>query len=134
MSTFVKEFIKEVESQYTGAVPLYFGTANAPPRPFIAVLIVPPADETPDRLCLEQGEGGAVTLQWSLAAESFPAAYNALEELKDIVQSIRGEIGTAPDTYRVESNRTEGVVNFDSALGTWSAVFESPLMWSAIVT
>lgn len=134
MSTFVKEFIREVESQYAGSVPLYFGTANAPARPFIAVLIVPPADETPDRLCLEQGEGGAVTLQWSLAAESFPVAYNALEELKDIVQSIRGEIGAAPNLYRVESNRTEGVVNFDSQLGTWSAVFESPLMWSAIVT
>lgn len=134
MSTFVQQFVRQVESEYTGSVPLYFGTANAPPRPFIAVLIVPPADETPERFCLEQGEGGEVTLQWSLAAESFPAAYNALEELKDIVQSIRGVVGSAPDEYRVESNRTGGVVNFDSALGTWSAVFESPLMWSAIVT
>lgn len=134
MSTFVQAFIREVESQYTGDVPLYFGTANAPPRPFIAVLVVPPADETPDRLCLDQGDGGSVTLQWSLAAESFPAAYNALEELKAIVQSIRGTIGTAPDEYRVDSNRTTGVVNFDSQLGTWSAVFESPLMWSAVVT
>jgi hypothetical protein len=134
MNTFVKEFIREVESQYTGSVPLYFGTANAPPRPFIAVLIVPPNDETPDRLCLEQGEGGEVTLQWSLADESFPAAYNALEELKEVVQSIRGTIGTVPNQYRVDANRTGGVLSFDSQLGTWAAVFESPLMWSAIVT
>jgi len=130
--TFVQAFIRHVESEYTGGVPIYFGPANAPPRPFIAVLIVPPNDETPQLLVEDRGDGGDLTLQWSLAAGSFAAAYSALEELKDIVQSIRDVIGTAPDAYRVDVNRTEGVVNFDSALGTWSAIFESPLKWSRV--
>ena len=130
--TFVKTFIQAVETAYTGGVPLYFGTANTPPLPFIAILIVPPNDETPDRLCQDQGDGGEVTLQWSLAAQDFPSAYDALETLKETVQAIRSTIGTAPDEYQVEANRTTGVVSFDAALGTWSALFESPLTWSKL--
>lgn len=130
--TFVQAFIQSVEAEYTGGVPLYFGTANVPPRPYVAILIVPPNDETPERLCDEQGEGGEVTLQWSLADDSFPAAYNALEELKVVVQGIRGVIGSVPDEFRVESNRTGGVQSFDASLGTWSAIIESPLQWSRV--
>jgi hypothetical protein len=130
--TFIQAFIQEVEAEYAGGVPIYFGTANVPPRPYIAVLIVPPNDETPDLMCDDQGDGGTVTLQWSLAAESFPAAYNALESLKTIVQAIRGKIGSAPDEFYVEANRTGGVQNFDASLGTWSAIIESPLQWSRV--
>jgi hypothetical protein len=130
--TFVQAFIKEVEANYAGGVPISFGTANAPPVPFIAVIIVPPADEDGFMLCDDQGDGGTVTLQWSLAAHDFPSAYNALETLKQIVQPIRGKIGSAPDEYYVEANRTGGITSLDAALGSWSALFESPLQWSRV--
>lgn len=130
--TFVQAFIREVEANYTGGIPIYFGTANAPPRPFIAILIVPPNDETPEMLNEDQGDGGNVTLQFSLADDSFPAAYNAIEALKNTVQLIRGRIGTSPDEFYVEANRTGGVLDLDAGLGSWSALFETPLKWSRV--
>lgn len=131
--TFVQVFIQHIESLYTGDATLYFGQGpNDPTVPYVVILIVPPNVETPTTLCLDEGEGGTVTLQFSLAANSFQAAYNDLEELKNIVQMIRGKIGTTPNDYYVTANRTGGVTTFDASLGTWSALFECDVDWEVV--
>lgn len=128
--TFAQAFFTEVASRYTGSLPLYFQQALSPTRPYCVMLIVPPAPETPNLMCEDQGDGGELNLQWSVASDSGQAAYNDLEAVKQAVQPIVGYIGTAPDRYNVIANRTGGVVSLDAQLGTWSAIFESVLAWS----
>lgn len=129
--TFSQVFIQEVEEQYTGSVPFVFNTDTARAIPFIAAIIIPPNDELPSTFGA-YGDGGTVSIQFSLADRSPQVAYNALEELKVIVQKIRASIGTAPDSFYIDSNETSGVVPFDQSLGTWSAVFTSRLAWTRI--
>lgn len=128
--TVFQAFVREVEANYAGGVPIYIGPADAPQNPFIAVLVVNPNNETPDNFGNDQGEGGELTMQWSLAAQNMAQAFDDLEVLKNVVQSIRGVIGTAPDSYWINANRTGGVTQFDAQLGTWSAVFDATITWT----
>ena len=130
--SFALTFFEKVVTDYQlagGTVPLYFGQASNPARPFAVMLLVTPAVEQPTNLSSDQGEGGELRLQFSLAADSALESYKALDTLKSVVQSIRGPIGVDPDDYIVWGNDTQGVVNQDAQLGGWSAIFESIIWW-----
>jgi hypothetical protein len=130
--TFATALFDEIVARYQlagGTVPLYFAQPSGPSRPFAVMLIVPPNVELPTELCADQGDGGELRIQMSLAADSPIDSYSQLEAIKDVVQDLRGVIGTAPDQYRIYGNDTQGVVNQDAALGGWSSIFEAIFMW-----
>ena len=129
--TFIEVYIRQIESLWSGAT-LYFPQPSGPANPFIVALIVPPNNETPLVLCEDQGEGGAIEIQFSCAADSGIEAMSELEDLKTIVRGIRGVIGTAPNSYRISENRCTGVQSFDASLGTWSAIFEDSVQWDKV--
>lgn len=129
--TFLEALVAEIEAEWTGAT-LYFQQPSGAKKPFIVLLIVPPNDETPEVFCRNMGEAGEISLQWSYAADSAQATYTELEAFKNLVQGIRGLIGTAPDEYRISANRTGGVQSFDAQLGTWSAIVESTIRWHRV--
>lgn len=130
--SFATTLFERIVSDYQlagGTVPLYFGQADGPSRPFAVMLLVSPNDETPTNLSSDIGDGGEIRIQFSLAADSAIESYASLETLKSTVQQLRGFIGTSPNGYWIWGNDTQGVVQQDVALGGWSAIFESTIMW-----
>lgn len=128
--SFLSTFLLEVADSWTGAT-LSFGQPSGPTKPYIVALVVPPNLETPQVFAEEQGEGGELTLQFSCAADSPQEALSQLQALTTVVRGIRGLIGTSPDQYRVSANRCSGVQSFSASLGTWSAIFDCTVVWSA---
>lgn len=128
--TFLNTYLTEAATDWTGAT-LSFGQPTGPQKPFVVILVVPPNSETPVVMCEAEGEGGTLRLQFSCAADSVQEAIAELEALKTKVRAIRGLIGTAPDQYRVTESRCSGVQQFEASLGTWSAIFETTIQWSA---
>lgn len=135
--SFAQVFFDEVVSRYQaagGTVPLYFNQADRPTRPFCVVLIVGPATETPAVLCRDTGEGGELTLQFSLAADAAITAYSTLVAIKDITQRIKGLIGPVGNRYRIYGNQTDGVTAQDAQLGGWSCTFDTTVWWDQEAT
>jgi len=112
-----------------GTIPLWFGIAAGTRRPFGVLLIVPTNSETPTTFSGDEGEGGSLQCQWSIADDSSLRAYDEAELLKTVVQQTLGIIGTAPNQYRIYGNTTEGVTQGDAGLGGWSSIFESTILW-----
>lgn len=126
--TFLETFVTEVSASWTGAT-LSFAQPSGPQKPYIVILIVPPNSESPPVFAEDEGEGGELRLQFSCAADSAQEALAELEALKTVVRGVRGLIGTGT-MYRVSANTCTGVQSFDAALGTWSAIFETIVVWS----
>lgn len=133
MSTFVQALVNDIEVNWAtpGCHTIYFGTPQEASGEFVVALIVVP-QERPQVLCEDQGESGELGMQFSGVAASAQEAYNLLENLKDYVQSIIGQIVLDDDTFQVNGNWTDGVRGFDAALSTWQAIFESRIMWHEV--
>ena len=120
------------------SAPIHYGSAEGESLPYyVMTKLYDP--ERPNTLCVDQGESGETLFEFQGFCGGHGAAATAgttlyfVEQLKLIVKNIRGEIGIAPNRYRVWWNETRGV----NLVGqqdefTWTAQFESVLRWEKI--
>jgi hypothetical protein len=126
---------------FSSSTSFRFGSAEGQTPPYIVMFKVDDL-ERPETLCQDQGDSGRALFQFSgYGGGNSGTATNAggvvqlLEALKVQVATILGEIGSAPDDYRIWSNQTGGVRLIGSgaqSLFTWGAFFESDIWWEKI--
>jgi hypothetical protein len=137
----VAEMIDKVLFEYIRsfvlAAPIHYGSAEGESLPhYVMAKIIDP--ERPEVLCFDQGESGQALFMFDGYAGGQGSAYTAatteafVEQLKVLVSSVRGEIGTI-EKYRIWSNETRGVTLVGQQdMFTWQAQFELVIHWERI--
>ena len=132
------EYIRD-SLTYTGTIK--YGSAEGITPPYIVMTKITDP-ERPVTLCYTQGESGEALFQFSAYmggsagdASNGPETILYLDELKEQVKLIGGEITSSGMTYRVWGNITSGVTLLGTqVLETWGAMFETQIKWEYVET
>lgn len=115
---------------YTGT--FRYGNAKGSTAPYIIMLKVSDPEEA-DTLCKEPGEQGEALIQYSGYTEGGTLALlEYLNDFKDLVKGIKGEIGTGSDKIEIWYNTTNAARLLNSGQATetiWGAMFEMTIRW-----
>lgn len=127
-------FQAHIESLYS-TYSIYYGNAQGATEPYHLMIKV--ADpEQPVVLCEDQGDAGQALFQFSTYAGDDPTvAMRYAEVLKNVVNTIKGTIGTDPNDYMIDNNITSGVRLISDGAGSlmvWGVIFETEIWWHKI--
>ena len=109
-----------------------YGSAEGSSVPYIIMYKVTDP-ERPDTLCVEQGEQGQAMFQFSAYTEGGPGyMVEYLNDFKEQVKAIIGEVGTGADVVEIWYNNTGGVRLLSDGASEetiWGAFFETEIYW-----
>jgi hypothetical protein len=97
--------------------------------------------ERPNSLCQEQGDSGqaAFIFEGYVGGQAQAAgaddALTYVQTLHDIVNKLKGVIGTAPNQFRIWNNVTSGVTTVQRSSETlliWGAEFNTIIWWEIV--